>query len=91
VNGGIRVSSVTAYAGYAQLKPTSLGVFGPAAEQATASVGARWDFMRNFAFKAQYEHVDIANGSTGTLTNIQPGFQPGGGADVISFAVDFVF
>jgi hypothetical protein len=91
INGGARISSVTGYIGYAQMEYVTPSLFGPAAEQKTATVGARWDFMSNFAFKAQYDHVDIAEGSTGTLTNIQPGFQPGGSTNVISFAVDFVF
>ncbi|HET6344072.1 MAG TPA: porin, partial [Myxococcota bacterium] len=46
--------------------------------QKTASVGVRWDVMKNVAVKAQYDQVDIDEGSTGTFGNIQPGFQPGG-------------
>jgi hypothetical protein len=41
--------------------------------------------------KLQYEHISLGAGSAGTLTNVQPGFQPGGALNVFSAAVDFVF
>lgn len=91
LNGGARFGSITTYAGYAHVEPKSPSLFGPAAEQSTVSIGTRWDFMRNFALKGQLEHVDLAKGSSGTLTHIQPGFQPGGSTNVVSVAVDFVF
>jgi len=59
--------------------------------QRTVSVGARWDFAKNAAFKVQYDHVDLDAGSTGTFGNIQPGFQPGGRVGIFSAVVDFVF
>jgi hypothetical protein len=64
---------------------------GAAPEQATLSVGARWDFLRNAALKVQYDHVRLEEGSRGTFGNIQPGFQPGGTVRLFSVAVDFVF
>ena len=59
--------------------------------QKTISVGGRWDFMKNVDLKLQYDHIRIGAGSVGTLTNTQPGFQPGGKVNVFSVAVDFVF
>jgi hypothetical protein len=59
--------------------------------QDTISIGARWDFMKNVALKLQFDHTDIGAGSTGTLINIQPGFQPGGAFNVFSASIDFVF
>jgi hypothetical protein len=59
--------------------------------QKTFSIGGRWDFRKNAALKLQYEHIRLGAGSNGTLTNVQPGFQPGGTLNVFSAAVDFVF
>jgi opacity protein-like surface antigen len=60
-------------------------------DQKTVAVGGRWDFARNAALKVQYDHIDIAPGSRGSLLNQQPGFVPGGKVDVFSVALDFVF
>ncbi|MGZ5085148.1 MAG: porin [Usitatibacter sp.] len=59
--------------------------------QSTLSLGLRWDFWRNAAFKVQYDRVALAPGSHGTFGNIQPGFEPGGTVRLFSAAVDFVF
>ena len=59
--------------------------------QRTISIGTRWDFAKNAAFKVQYDHVDLDAGSTGTFGNIQPGFEPGGRVGIFSAVVDFVF
>ena len=59
--------------------------------QSTISAGVRWDFMRNAAFKLQYDHVKLDDGSNGTFGNVQPGFRPGGTVRVVSAALDFVF
>lgn len=59
--------------------------------QRTFAVGGRWDLSKNTAFKLQFDHIRIGAGSTGTLANIQPGFQPGGRLQVWSATVDFVF
>jgi hypothetical protein len=61
-----------------------------AADQRTMSVGARWDFMKNVAFKVQYDRARIGAGSPGALINIQPGFVPGGTLNLFSVAIDFV-
>jgi hypothetical protein len=67
---------------------TSLAALGV---QKSASIGVRWDVMRNLAAKLQYDHVKRGAGSPGTFGNIQPGFEPGGKAGIFSVAVDFVF
>ncbi len=59
--------------------------------QNTLSIGGRWDFMSNAAFKLQYDHTSIGAGSTGVLINTQPGFQTGGKVNVFSATIDFVF
>jgi hypothetical protein len=61
------------------------------AVQSTVSLGGRWDFMTNGSFKLQVDHIRIGAGSTGTLSNIQPGFRSGGQLNVLSATLDFVF
>jgi hypothetical protein len=57
----------------------------------TQSIGGRWDFKRNAALKLQYDRVNLDARSSGSLLNIQSGYQPGGTFHVVSAAVDFVF
>lgn len=59
--------------------------------QSTVSIGGRWDFMKNADLKLQFDHTDIGAGSSGVLSNIQPGFQLGGKVNVFSATIDFVF
>jgi hypothetical protein len=59
--------------------------------QKTISVGTRWDFMKNTDLKLQFDHIRIGAGSSGVLTDIQPGFQTGGTVNVFSTTIDFVF
>jgi hypothetical protein len=66
------------------------GALAAIADQRTMSVGARWDFVKNVALKVQYDHTRIGAGSTGTLTNIQPGFALGGTVNLFSVALEFV-
>jgi hypothetical protein len=58
-------------------------------EQKTATVGVRWDVVRNVAIKAQYDRVSAGDGTAGRFANAQPGFD--GKANVLSLAVDMVF
>ncbi|WP_151443764.1 porin [Halomonas lysinitropha] len=67
------------------------GLLGNVAQQKSLSLGARWDFARNLALKAQYDHIDLDSGSPGTLVNTQPGFDPGGTVNLFSLALDFVY
>lgn len=66
-------------------------LLGSVAQQKSIAVGVRWDFIRNAALKAQYQYLDLDDGSPGVLTNTQPGFEPGGAVNLFSAAIDFVF
>jgi predicted porin len=59
--------------------------------QKTVSVGVRWDFARNTALKLQYDRTNIGSGSTGTLDHAEAGYKLGGGFEVFSATLDFVF
>jgi hypothetical protein len=59
--------------------------------QNTLSIGGRWELSRNTALKLQYDHTDIGAGSSGILSNLQPGFQLGDRVNVFSVTIDFVF
>jgi hypothetical protein len=59
--------------------------------QTTVSLGGRWDFMTNGSFKLQFDHIRMGAGSSGVLTNTQPGFQLGGQVNILSATFDFVF
>ena len=61
------------------------------AAQKSITAGLRWDFHPGAALKLQYQHIDMDDISTGRLGNAQPGFTPGGTANVFSTAIDFVF
>jgi hypothetical protein len=61
------------------------------AVQSTVSLGGRWDFMTNGSFKLQLDHIDIGAGSSGPLSNPQPGLQLGDNVDIFSVTIDFVF
>lgn len=66
-------------------------ILATAPEQSTLSAGVRWDFRADMAFKFQFDHIDVDEGSNGMFTNLQPGFSPGGSADIVSVSLDFVF
>jgi Gram-negative porin len=59
--------------------------------QKTISIGGRWDVIKNAAVKLQFDRTRIGAGSTGVLSNTQPGFQPGGTVNLFSATMDFVF
>jgi hypothetical protein len=59
-------------------------------QQSTASLGVRWDVLRNAAIKVQFDHIDLAAGSIGSLVKPRPGFIRGGDVNVFSLTVDFV-
>ena len=59
--------------------------------QKTATLGVRWDFMRTAALKLQYDRVSLDSGSAGFFVNLQPGFERGGAANVVSVNVDYAF
>ena len=82
-------SSLAPSASY--LNDTLNTILGSIAAQKTTSIGARWDFMPNVDLKFQYDHLRPDAHSSGTQTNLQPGFQPGRPVNIISLTFDFVF
>lgn len=73
----------------AQLKAiVDTTVAGQHRQQKTLAVGTRWDFARNFALKAQLEHLKPTG--PGFFTQIQSGYT-GSSVNVLSVAVDTVF
>jgi len=66
-------------------------ILGSIPVQRTTSAGVRWDFIKNVDLKLQYDRTRLGEGSPGLLTNLQPGFQPGGTVNLISVAIDFVW
>jgi hypothetical protein len=59
-------------------------------EQTTLGAGLRWDFAPGLCLKLQYDHIDLAAGNSGSLTNFQPGFVPGGKVHLFAMSVSFV-
>lgn len=59
--------------------------------QDSLSVGLRWEVSRQVAFSAQVDHSNMKSGSTGNLSNLQPGYKPGGSLNLISASLSFVF
>jgi hypothetical protein len=62
-----------------------------ASAQDSIAFGIRWDWRSNAAFKAQYDRIELGQGSSGRLANIQPGFELGSRVGVFSASIDFVF
>ncbi|WP_374581683.1 porin [Pseudoduganella sp.] len=59
--------------------------------QDSVSAGLRWDAASNAAVKLQFDHVRPRKGTSGTLSNLQPGYRYGRSFGVVSAALDFVF
>ena len=59
--------------------------------QRTLGAGARWDFVRNFCLKLQYDHTRLGANSHGALIDVQPGFRPGGTVNLFSATIDFMW
>lgn len=68
---------------------SALGAAAPS--QKSLTLGLRWDVLDSAALKFEYQHIRLDDRSAGRLGNLQPGFRPGGDADVFSIALDFVF
>jgi hypothetical protein len=58
--------------------------------QDTWSLGLRWEALRGLAIKVQYDYIDLAPDSFGTFNFRQPGYVPGGTAELFSVTFDFV-
>jgi len=67
------------------------GLLSMIAEQDSTSVGVRWDAASNAAVKLQFDRVRPRSGTSGTLSNIQPGYRYGHSFGVFSASLDFVF
>lgn len=92
INPALRNFSSAAYEGAVSLQ--NVGKIA----QNTLSVGARWDFRRGMALKAQFDSINKPSGSNGLFLN--PDSTTASGKDffnnkknvnVLSLAVDFVF
>ena len=59
--------------------------------QTSLTLGLRWDLNDNAALKVEYQHVRLDARSSGRFGNLQAGWKPGGDADLVSVALDFVF
>lgn len=60
--------------------------------QQTASVGVRWDVVRNVALKAQFDRIALKDHSAGRFSNVQPATFPfNGKVNLVTLAADFVF
>ncbi|WP_372715429.1 hypothetical protein [Immundisolibacter sp.] len=62
-----------------------------APSQKSVALGVRWDLLDTAALKFEYQHIRLDDASAGRFGNLQPGFRPGGNADLFSIALDFVF
>jgi hypothetical protein len=67
----------------------ALGEFAPS--QSSATVGVRWDALKDIDVKVQYDRVRLDANSIGRLGNEQPGFRAGPDVNAISVTIDFVF
>jgi hypothetical protein len=74
-----------------ELNASLNSALGSIAVGKTISAGVRWDFIKDVDFKLQIDHSRNGAGSPGTLSDLQPGFQPGGTVNLFSGTVDFVF
>lgn len=102
ISAGYRINKFTPYATYSQNSPGSFlpGFPAPTASdiqsanrsQSTVSLGVRWDFRRDTAFKLQFDQVTLSDNSNGYLANVPDNvFLYGSSFHVISAVVDFVF
>nr|WP_256646587.1 hypothetical protein [Thermomonas paludicola] len=66
-------------------------VAGNNADRHSFTAALRWDVHDSIAIKLQASHVKNHAGSVGGLDNLQPGFVPGRGYNLLSASVDFVF
>lgn len=67
------------------------GILSSVAQQKSVTLGTRWDVAPDMALKLQYERIFLDDGSPGVLSNLQPGFKPGGQVNLFSISLDFVF
>ena len=99
LQAGYRIGPVTPYIGFSRivsrtrgntLNPVVAAIMADGhAHQSTTSLGARWDIVRNVAFKGQWDHI------SGEAQSIFPYRRETsawtGKLDVFSLSLDFVF
>jgi hypothetical protein len=89
VSGNVNNTIQPLNAALAQLKgAVDATTGGQRLAQKTVALGTRWDFTRNFAFKAQLDRVKPDG--NGYFTQVQPAFA-GKTVNVVSLSVDTVF
>lgn len=100
VTGGYRFGALTPYVTVADQTPKAAPFFGSwSAEQRSYSLGARWDFMSKFNLKAEYQYVDLPEGSQGLLDVPSdpvtflptPAYTPGENFSLVTLQINFVF
>ncbi|MCG6932022.1 MAG: hypothetical protein LJE57_00100 [Gallionella sp.] len=102
VSGGYRINEFTPYLTYSQSNQGSfLPGFPPPSSniirlanrsQSTASLGVRWDFLKNTDFKFQYDQIKLSDASNGFLANVPPNITLYGAKfHVISAVFDLIF
>jgi hypothetical protein len=102
VSAGYRVKQFTPYLTWAQNSqgsfladypaPSAKAVLLAARAQRTASIGMRWDFMRDTDLKFQLDQVKLSDNSNGFLANVPANVTLYGSKFyVISAVVDFIF
>jgi predicted porin len=101
ISAGYRVNKFTPYVTHSQnsmgslyqnVAVSALNTRLAGRSQSTNSVGVRWDFMRNYDFKLQYDRVTLGDYSNGYLVNVPSNIKLYGTSfHVISAVVDFVF
>ncbi|MCH8537910.1 MAG: porin, partial [Alkalimonas sp.] len=75
VSAGYRIQAYTPYISYAHFHSAN-------EKHNTTSLGVRWDFHSNAAFKLQFDDVQ---------DNGEPGWEVAGDSKSVSFGVDLVF
>jgi hypothetical protein len=105
ISAGYRVNKFTPYTTYSMNTPgsyisgyplpttTAAQIASSRKSQSTVGLGMRWDFMRNYDFKIQYDRVTLGDNSNGYLINMPAGDTSLYGTSfyVITAVVDFVF
>lgn len=89
---GYRIGKFTPYVLYStehSLTCPNLGTSNNG--QTEYSAGVRWAVYKNMDLKLQYDRVTTPNNSTGFFANLQPGFVPGSGTNVVTAVFDFIF
>jgi hypothetical protein len=72
--------------------PSASSVLRSNRSQKTDSLGVRWDFMKNYAFKFQCDRVTLSNNSNGFLINVPSNVTLYGDTFyAFSAVVDFIF